>query len=192
MPSLSRKSKAIAVYPAVLSFGITLLRCFIALLVFSAIASEPYSSVMKNSIYIFLIMILDQLDGDLFRISSLNNQGYWRRRRRLIDSCADRFCIQIVCLPLVFGNPDFLYLYLAITFKEIMNSIPCISAFVKFRALLRPRFFSKLSTVLVGLVVIVYINGFPTLAHVLTFAMMLCSFISIMDYQQQNPSEIDS
>ena len=173
MHSVTVNKENALIFPAIASFGITLLRCLAAVTASVMIITSCYSSVMIVSILIFSIIGFDQLDGMLFRKSSLINSVFWKRRRRIIDSAADRFCIQAVCLALLSQNPAFVVFYVFIMIKEIANSIPCVLEYRNSRKLLEPKIMAKVSSASIGLLVISFLCNLSLLSLLFDVMMII-------------------
>jgi phosphatidylglycerophosphate synthase len=190
MHSLQAKKENALIFPAILSFGITLLRCFFAVTASIMIITSDQISSISVSMLIFAIVVFDLFDGVLFRQSSLANSTFWKRCRRIIDSAADRFCVQVVCLALLSQNSAFTIFYLLITLKEIANALPCIIEYRNSRRLLEPKMFAKISTASIGFLVISFLLRLSIVSIVFEVVMIITGILSVYQYnKQRDPRE---
>ncbi len=143
--------KPLPVYTGIIGLGMTFFRIILAFLCIPLIHNGH--SDMIVAFLVGIIVVFDYYDGKLFRNSLFNESVKWRSARRIIDSCADRLSIQLVCIPIFLAHSDFIFPYLVICFKEIITSTVCLKSF--FRGyIIYPSNISRISTVLVGLTVI--------------------------------------
>lgn len=165
-------------YPGIISFGITFVRIGLAFLCVPLLRVDHSEFFIVSAI--IAIMVFDHYDGKLFKLSSLYEISFWRKWRRILDSCGDRVCIQIVCIPLLFINTHFVLSYLIICFKEILTSTICVLEFRQ-GIIVYPGRVSKISTVFIGLTAISAIFNseiFVTITSVILFLTGIMSFIS--------------
>lgn len=164
----------------IVSLGITAIRVILA--IFSAISIIDIQEPMKMLVFLIIcIMLLDQLDGVLFNKSNLNNIYKWKFRRRVFDSCSDRLCIQLFCLPILITDNSFFLPYLAILIKEILTSSVCIKAYCD-GILLTSNIMGKLSSVLVGLIVVFWILDLKSTMHLLIPMVIIFGVIAYNKY----------
>ncbi len=168
-------------YPGIISFGVTFIRICLAFLCVPLLKLEHSEFFTVSAI--IAIMVFDHYDGQLFKLSSLNEISFWRKMRRILDSCGDRVCIQIVCIPLLFINTHFVLPYLIICVKEILSSAVCILEFRR-GLILYPRRISKISTVFVGLTTISTIFNSIFFIAITSAILFLTGILSHISYQK--------
>ena len=184
MNDIALERKQLPVYPAILSFGITIIRIII-----SALAASTISSSMNNTLLIaaqiISVVFLDQFDGVLFRRSSLSRVDLWCRRRRIFDACSDRICIQIVFFALVVRDTSLIPYYLVITAKELLTANTCVTSFLRTRKLLSPPLISKISTACIGLIAISCLYEHHVLSILLAMIIIFTGIVSMLQYRKQ-------
>lgn len=176
-----------------ISFIMTFCRLIFAFIAFFLIFLHHWEIII---FLVIMIIIFDQFDGVIFRISSLKNNKIWAYRRRIIDSIIDRLCIHIICIGLIIIEQKFLPIYIAIFIKEFLTSYPCIKAFLN-NELLQPSIYSKISTVAVGLLVITFIlqkliilQWLNYIIFILVFVTLFFGVIACIKYSKQKTSSI--
>lgn len=176
------KTGSSVVFPGVLSFGITYIRITLAFA--TLFLWKMDAAVLWISWIVCMIMVFDHYDGKLFRISALNASPFWRKQRRILDSCGDRICIQFVCIPLLFANPKFLVPYAIICLKEILTSYVCICEFRNGYIIYPPRI-AKLSSICVGLTAIFALFQNAILMSISATLLFILGFISFRAYRKK-------
>ena len=147
------------------SIGITVLRIVLSVIGAISIGHEPAQKPLLLSL-IMCVMILDHYDGDFFRRSSLNDYNFFRFFRRIIDSCSDRLCIQLFCVPLIIAEPHFWVPYCAILLKEFLSCSMCIKACIH-GIVIESNKFGKLGSIMVGMIVVFWICRLYIIAYCL-------------------------
>lgn len=170
------------VYPGILSFGITCIRIVLAFV--TLFLWEIDTSTLWISWIVCMIMIFDHYDGKLFRASALNTNPFWRKQRRILDSCGDRICIQLVCIPLLFLNSKFFVPYIIICFKEILASYICICE-VRHGHIIYPPKIAKLSSICIGLTVISTLFQSTVMMLISSTLLLTLGFISFLAYRKK-------
>lgn len=168
-------------YPGIISFGITFVRISLAFLCVPLLRLEHSEFFIVSAI--IAIMVFDHYDGKLFKLSSLNEVSFWRKLRRIFDSCGDRACIQIVCIPLLFINRHFVLPYLIICFKEILTSAICVLEFRR-GIIIYPGKVSKISTIFVGLTTISAIFNSMFFVIITSIILFFTGIMSYISYQK--------
>ena len=179
------KHKQLSAYPAILSFGITIMRIIISAFAATMIIESASSNKLLITVQIFAIVLFDQLDGVCFRRSSLSSIDSWCRRRRIFDACSDRLCIQIVFLALVVQNTSLLPYYIVITVKETLTAAPCISSFLYAGNLLTPPAISKISTAGIGFIAISCLYESHVLSVLFAIGIIISGAVSMIQYRKQ-------
>lgn len=166
---------------AIASFGITAIR--LSLIAFTAIIiltiNPSYREIAVISIIV--IMLFDYLDGKIFKLSAINNIGYWRIRRRLFDSFADRAITHIGSISLLLIDSNFLWLYLIILTRDIVISGYCSYQFKK-GYLIYPKKMAKISALLIGISIIIYFSGYLFLGIIFSILLISTSYLSLLEY----------
>lgn len=175
---------------AIFSFGITFFRLFISFISFLFLLKNKniYSHFLIYTI--ILIMILDQIDGKIFKKSILNDSAFWKNHRRILDSICDRICIQLFCIPILFLQPKFIIIYTIIIWKEMMTSIKCIKAYNN-NIILSSNNMGKISSVTVGIVVIMWILHLYFIAYCITPIILITGYISYKNYLNSYKKELN-
>lgn len=174
--------KGLPVYTGVVGLSMTVFRILLALFCVPKILSGE--SHLFIAIMVLAIIVFDYYDGKLFRKSIFNDNKNWRSFRRILDSCGDRFSIQVVCIPLLIINHDFWFPYLAICFKEIMTSVVCLNCYFN-GYIIYPSTVSRISTILVGLTAISYLLLGYLASSILGFLLLIGGVWSLVTYRKQ-------
>ena len=171
--------KNLPVYTGVIGLSMTVFRILLAFFCVHFIFSG--GSHLLISTLVLTIIVFDYYDGRLFRKSIFNENENWRSFRRILDSCADRISIQVVCIPLLIMNHDFWVPYLAICFKEIMTSTICLKSYFN-GYIIYPSTVSRISTILVGLTAISYLLLGYKVSLILSFLLLMGGIWSLFNY----------
>lgn len=164
------------------SFVITILRLTMVLCAGIAIfTTYPFFKEIMVSC-IFLVIILDFYDGILFNKSLMAREKYWRIKRRLFDSFADRAVIQMICIPLLIVDSTFIWFYLAILTREILISGYCTLSYRK-NIIIYPKRLAKLAAIMVGVTIIVYLTTSFILSSCVVVIMFLVSLAALNEYK---------
>src|ERR1051325_6834 len=168
---------------ASVSYGITLVRFFTAVIVGASILFETAdrSFVVTG---IVLIMGSDYLDGLMFDKSNFVFNKHWRIKRRIADSVCDRLVIQLICIPLLMGNGSFLWLYLALLAREMVIS-SYISRQLARGFLVYPRSISKIACAMVGIAVIAFMTFSMVVTTIMGILMIVLSLFALLDYARR-------
>ncbi len=166
-----------------LSFGVTIFRVLLIVVASVLIFANYELNTLKIVFLIFLIMHLDYLDGVLFRKSPLHSIQNLRIQRRLIDSISDRIVTHVGCLSLLIVDSNFILVYSAILFRDIIISGYNIFVKTKFKTIIYPGALAKLGAFSVGLSVITYLLADNNLiVFSTTLGMMIISVFSFREY----------
>lgn len=176
----SESNQLLPLYPGIISFGVTFIRIILAFSCIPLLEIRYFKFLITGVIVI--IMVLDQYDGKMFKLSSLSAIPFWRKMRRILDSCGDRICIQLVCIPLLFTDFKFIFPYLIICFKEAMTSIICIKEFRR-GVIVYPSKISKISTIFVGLTAIAMAYNSVVFTGLTSAILLLTGIQSCLSYQ---------
>ncbi len=142
---------------ALASFLMTILRLVMVTCTGIAILTRyPFFKEITISC-ILLVMVLDIYDGILFNKSLMAEEKYWRIKRRLFDSFADRIIVQIGCISLLMIDKAFFLFYLVILAREIIVSGYCVSVYKK-NILIYPKKVAKLAAFMVAATIIIYLT----------------------------------
>jgi phosphatidylglycerophosphate synthase len=164
---------------AVASYGITLLRLFIA--AFGAVTILRGDDIRFGVTSIALVMAFDYFDGATFDKSNFSVLKAWRIKRRVADSVSDRLVIQIICIPLLIKYSSFLWLYLPILAREIAISGYISKEFAK-GILVYPRSISKVACAMVGIAVMSFVIFPFSFTFITTAVMFTLSGFALLDY----------
>ena len=177
----------------IISFIITFFRLILAFFASYIILNSFVNNTLIVCLIILLIMFLDQFDGMIFRKSKMNLSNELTIIRRVFDSVCDRVCIFSICLSLLIDSYDFFNIFIVIIIKEILTSYPCIKSFFN-KELLLPKTFSKISTIGIGVLVLVYVlnvgdsslsNFYNTVIIVVSFMVILFGIFANIQYSKQ-------
>lgn len=172
-------AKQLPVYTGVIGLGMTVFRILLALISVPIILSQK--SNLSVAMIVLAIVVLDYYDGKMFRNSSFNESEKWRTIRRILDSCADRMSIQVVCIPLVIAQPNFLFPYIVICIKEIMTSVVCCRSFLD-GYIIYPSTMARIATVFVGLTVVTQLIFGGILTYVCALILLFAGMESFRKY----------
>lgn len=191
MSSSVSQSKRLPIYTGVIGLAMTFFRIMLAILCIPVILVANANGIV--AMVVAMIILFDYYDGKLFRKSSLNTIEKWRSVRRVLDSCGDRFCIQAVCIPLLWSQPHFLYPYVVICIKEVLTSTVCFRSFLR-GVIIYPSNISRLSTAFVGVTVIVHLLSDVRITFVCTTILLCSGVLSFGQYikkvEQYNRGEL--
>ena len=164
----------------IISIGISAIRFLgMSVLAFSVAYTGVFTQMTVFGIVLFVV--LDQLDGMLFRCSSKRANSSARAVRRVLDSTIDRAAVQLVNLGVLLADPDYLVLFLAVLLREILVSAQCIAAYRE-GYVLYPNSVSKCSTISVAFVGIAYLLHDDALAYVFALFMLCSAVCAVSDY----------
>lgn len=167
---------------AIFSFGITVIRLFMAIYCFFFLLYDGVTSVYFLISIIVAIIFMDQVDGKIFEKTFLNSYETWRDYRRVFDSVCDRICIQLFCVPLLVLQSDFIVIYFAILLKELLTSINCIKAY-RSNIILASNTAGKISSIAIGLCVITWLLHFYFLSYCIVPIILVTGSISYIRYR---------
>ena len=140
-------------WPGLLGFGLTFAKVPLAMLgLFFAITSSD----MALSALIACAIVLDILDGVVFGHSSAASNKQVRERRRILDSCLDRFLMFSILIPSVFVMRFPIYVFAVVTARELAVWIVTVLPFLNAGFVHKPNLPSKIGATLSGVMVIVF------------------------------------
>lgn len=168
------------------SYTITITRVLIAAAIGGFILFESTAAKTIAVIGILAIMVADYFDGDIFDLADARNDKSKRIKRRKADSIADRAVIQLVSLPLLFMEPAFLWLYVAILVREVVISGYNYHLYRQ-KIIVYPTAIAKVACFFVGLTVISYLTLSSINTGLITMLMLVLSAFALHEYWRRTP-----
>lgn len=176
------QSKA-SFWGVVLSFGITVTRLLMAVLVFFTLLAGGDRSSYFPIYATIAIIFMDHIDGKLFEKTILNQVEAWKNGRRVFDSFCDRLCIQLFCIPILIQQPKFVFIYIIVLSKEILTSIYCIRAYIN-NIVLSSNTAGKISCIFIGVAVILWLLHLCIIVYFITPIIIITGCISFGKYRK--------
>lgn len=167
------------------SFAMTLTRLAVALCTGILIISTGTNSKGMIVLAVLFIMGFDYYDGKLFERSFLRDQSEWRLRRRIFDAVSDRLVIQLVCIPVLFADHGFLWVYVSILVREVLVSGYNLGQRWEKGAIIYPGPVAKWACVTVGVATIAFLTAANSIVVFSTILMLaLCPF-AVREYHNK-------
>lgn len=164
------------------SFAMTLTRLVVALCTGLLIISNGTRNKETIVLAVLFIMVFDYYDGKLFDRSFLRDQQEWRLRRRIFDSVSDRLVIQLVCIPVLFADHSFLWVYVSILAREgLISGYNVVQRLAK-GAIIHPGPVAKWACVTVGIVTMAFLVAPSSIVIFTTIIMLVMCPFAVREY----------
>lgn len=167
------------------SFGMTLTRLVVALCTGLLIISNGTHSKEMIVLAVLFIMVFDYYDGKLFERSFLRDQSEWRLRRRIFDAVSDRLVIQLVCIPVLFADHSFLWVYVSILVREVLVSGYNVAQRWTKGAVIYPGPIAKWACVAVGVATIAFLTAANSIVLFSTILMLAMCPFAVREYHNK-------
>ena len=141
--------------------------------------------VLEATLVVFVIIILDILDGRIILLSTKTSSNLLEYRHNL-DAVIDRGIIQALLLSALIVGRLGILVYIIFKLREV--ALICLVFLVyKKKFSVKVSTYSRIATFLMGIIFILSLNNYTDHFLLLILAFVLCSLLGLMNYYSQIP-----